>query len=64
MKSDVNTSIRMPAEYLDRAHRLIKLLNASEVAVVGDLTQSKVLRIAIDRGLASLEKEFGRRRVR
>lgn len=56
--NEVSTSLRLPEDFVKRADALIKRLGAvPEFAALGDVSRSKVLRLAIAKGLAALEAE-------
>ena len=62
-KPDLKTSIQLPREFLRRADALVKKLSSEPVyAALGGLNRSKVLRLAIARGLEALEAEAARQR--
>ena len=53
---DVQTSMRLPAELLQRADALIAELKMDPaLSMMGKITRSKVLRLALSEGLAALE---------
>ena len=59
MQNDQQISIRLPQEFLDRAEGLVDALqDEPEYRYVPRLGQSFVLRLAMERGLDSLESEF------
>jgi hypothetical protein len=61
---DVQTSIRFPEGLLERADRLVEALQDDpEWAARGELTRSDILRIALTRGIESLEKSTKRRNL-
>lgn len=63
MTKRVGTSLRLEAEALKRADALVTALRrVPELTALGTLTRSKVLRLAIARGLAVLERESKRRK--
>ena len=58
MSMDVQTSMRLPAELLQRADELIESLQDDPaLSMMGKMTRSKVLRLALNEGLKSLEME-------
>ena len=64
--NDAATQLRLPAEALARAEALIPALEAEPMlqAVGRGVSRSSVLRLAVLRGLDSLEKEYGKPRRR
>jgi hypothetical protein len=63
--SMVGTTIRLDAETLERADALAALLaDVPDFRALGVSNRSKVLRLALERGLASLEEEYDPRRGR
>ena len=60
----VNFSLIVDEEILNRAEKLIDPIKkkSTELFIFGRLTKSSVLKLAIVRGLESLENEFTRRR--
>ena len=53
------TSIRLPLDFIERAERLVDILQGeSSLAAFGVIRRADVLRLALQRGLASLEREF------
>ena len=58
MSMDVQTSMRLPAEMLQRADDLIESLQQDPtLSMMGKMTRSKVLRLALSEGLKSLEQQ-------
>ncbi len=58
---DVQTSVRFPEGLLERADRLVEALQDDpEWAARGELTRSDILRIALARGIESLERSVKR----
>lgn len=56
--NEASTSLRLPEEFIKRADALAKRLrHVPELAATGDVNRSKVLRLAIAKGLAALEAE-------
>ena len=56
--NEVSTSLRLPEAFVKRADALaLRLRNVPEMAATGDVNRSKVLRLAIAKGLAVLEAE-------
>lgn len=54
---DIQTSVRFPEGLLERADRLVEALQDDpEWAARGELTRSDILRIALARGIESLER--------
>jgi hypothetical protein len=65
MSDEVPTSVRLPREFLTRLDALVpKLEKVPTVAALGPLTRSKVLRLALARGIEVLETEHGKGRSR
>jgi hypothetical protein len=57
----IGTSMRIPADLLKRADRLVPLLAAvPTVAAMGQVTRAKVLGLALAHGLAVLEAEYAK----
>ena len=57
MSMDVQTSMRLPTTLLDRADELVDALRDDPtLAMMGKMTRSKVLRLALNEGLAILER--------
>lgn len=57
-RSPIN--LRLPPALISRADALVSLAGAApELAMAGTVTRSDVLRLAVLRGLADLEAEFG-----
>lgn len=57
-----NTSLRLPSALLERADALLPVLaGADEVAAHGEVKRATVLRLAIMRGLAELERTYATR---
>jgi hypothetical protein len=55
-----NLSMRIPLTWLDRADELtprLELARPPEMALLGAISRSDVLRLALARGLAELERE-------
>lgn len=62
MSTTATTSLRLPVELLERADALIPVMASwPEVGAHGRVSRSTVIRIALLRGLASLEAEASRR---
>jgi predicted DNA-binding protein len=60
MAPAITTSLRLPQELLDRADALIPLLGKHASAQAsGSYVRSDILRLALIRGLESLETEHG-----
>ncbi len=58
MGKPTQTTLRLPQDVLDRADALIPALSHhASASVSGELARSDVLRLALLRGLAELEKE-------
>ena len=54
---DVQTSMRLPSQLLERADKLIDSLQRDpSLAMMGKMTRSKVLRLALSEGLRLLEE--------
>ena len=57
---DLQTSIRIPEEFVKRADVLArKLARTPRFVALGEMTRSKVLRLAIAIGIEELEAEHG-----
>jgi hypothetical protein len=57
---DLKTSLAIPETFLKRADRLVaRLGEVGDYMALGTMTRSKVLRLAIARGLDALEQEHG-----
>ena len=57
MSMDVQTSMRLPSQLLERADKLIDSLQLDpSLAMMGKMTRSKVLRLALSEGLRVLEE--------
>ncbi len=52
-------TVRLPAELLDRADELVPVLQEIEDFSVMRMTRSTVIRLALVRGLAVLEEDYG-----
>lgn len=60
-EEDPVITIRVPAEWLRRADRLTRALSKlDDVRQFGPPTRSTVARLALLRGLVSLENEYGK----
>ncbi len=59
------TPIRLPESFVERAERLIEVIgrDPESAALVGRVTRSAVLRLAVEHGLSKLEAEHGLERV-
>ena len=58
MTHDVQIAIRVPEELVERADALVEAIAADpELSAFGRVTRSSVLRLALLRGLATLEEE-------
>ena len=58
---NVLTSMRLPSDLLKRARALVPALqNDPTVGAMGLVSRSKVLTLALVRGLADLEREYGK----
>ena len=56
--ADVQVALRLPRSMVDRIDTMAALLaNSPKVTVLGRATRSSVVKLAIERGLESLEKE-------
>ena len=56
--TEIATSIRLPEEFIRRADLLAqKLRHKPEMSAMGELTRSKVIRLAIAKGLETLEEQ-------
>ena len=61
--TDIGTSIRLPRDFLDRADALVPRLDrVPEYAALGSMNRSRVLRLAILKGLEVLEQRVQRRK--
>ncbi len=57
-RNDVQIVLRLPQVIRDRADALIPLLESrQEIAALGKVTRSKVIRLALVKGLDALERE-------
>lgn len=55
---DVSTSLRLPEDFIKRADAMAKRLrNVPEMVATGEVNRSKILRLAIAKGLAEMEAE-------
>lgn len=64
VRDEIPTSVRLPADLVKRLDALIpKLERVPALAALGALTRSKVLRLALVRGVDALEAEHSKRRV-
>lgn len=61
-ETEVQVSIRLPKELLERAEGLVEVLRKNPDNVLLGLTRATVLRLAILRGLDALEAEKGGKR--
>ncbi len=52
-------TVRLPADLLDRADELVPVLQEIEDFSVMRMTRSTVIRLALVRGLAVLEEDYG-----
>jgi hypothetical protein len=65
VSDEIPTSVRLPKDVVRRLDALVpKLERVPTIAALGPLTRSKVLRLALARGLEVLEAEHGRKRGR
>lgn len=64
MPSDRQITFRLPSELLDRADAMVEVLAAEPEFQAYRMSRGVVLRLALHRGLESLEAEFARRRRR
>ena len=65
MSDEVPTSVRLPREFVKRLDALVpRLEQVPTFAALGPLTRSKVLRLALARGIEVLEAEHGKGRSR
>lgn len=63
--ADLKTSLQIPEDFLERAKVLAeRLATVGDFQALGKMTKSKVLRLAIARGLVQLEAEYGGKRKR
>ena len=63
--NDVATSLRLPAAFIQRADTLAeRLKDVPELAATGDVNRSKILRLAIAKGLEALEAEHATKKRR
>jgi hypothetical protein len=61
MTMDVQTSMRLPSTLLDQADALIESLQLDpSLSMMGKMTRSKVLRLALSEGLRALEHQYSR----
>jgi hypothetical protein len=61
VRDEVPTSVRLPADLVRRLDALIpRLERVPALAALGPLTRSKVLRLALVRGVETLEVEHGK----
>ena len=56
-KNEVPTSLRLPADLLERADRLAERLDKLPEFALARATRTSILRLAILRGLDALEQE-------
>jgi len=65
VNDEVPTSVRLPRDFVKRLDALApRLEKVPTLAALGPLTRSKVLRLALARGIEILESEHGRGRQR
>lgn len=65
VSDEVPTSVRLPREFVKRLDALVpRLEKVPTFAALGPLTRSKVLRLALARGIEVLEAEHGKGRSR
>lgn len=58
---EVPTSVRLPRDIVKRLDALVpRLQRVPAIAALGTLTRSKALRLALVRGVETLEAEYGR----
>ena len=58
--SDIQTSIRIPEDFVRRADALARKLGKTpRFVALGEMTRSKALRLAIAVGIEQLEREHG-----
>ena len=56
--ADMQIALRLPASFIERADALVaRLASSKKVMVVGRLTRSAVLKLAIEQGLEALEQQ-------
>lgn len=61
MGNEQQISLRLPADFLERAESLVAAIaSVPDFAAIGEVNRSKVLRLAITRGLEALEAQYGR----
>lgn len=64
MSRTVMTPLRLPPELLKRAERLLPMVAADpRVSLLGRVSRSTVLRMALISGLDALEKQYRRRKT-
>ena len=55
-------SVRLPADLMERAEALVPLMKKDgELAAFGRVSKSSVVRLALHRGLVSLEEQYSKR---
>ena len=59
MSNEKLITVRLPADLLDRADELVPALQEIEDFSVMRMTRSTVIRLALVRGLAVLEEDYG-----
>ena len=60
MMTEKQTALRLPTHFYDRADALVPIMDRDPaVNKYGRVLRSTVLRLAIDEGLAQLEKKYG-----
>lgn len=58
--ADPSITVRVPADWLERADELALLMNdVDEVRRFGKPTRSMIARLAMQRGLDALERQYG-----
>lgn len=56
-------SVRLPADLMARAEALIPLIKKDpELSAFGQVNKSSVVRLALHRGLADLERQYGKKK--
>lgn len=53
-------TVRLSPELVERINKLIPRLADTDLAAAGEINQSVLIRLALMRGVAALEKEYGR----
>ncbi len=61
-RTDTTVAFRLPREFLKRADALIAPLGKTDLGIHGQVTRAKVLRLAVARGLETLERQHKRQK--